>query len=142
MMLHKAILFNDIPIARQILSITSTSKPALLRVKKLGRQVSNFDDAVWKKHRSRIVLEGNLLKFRQNPDIRQKLFDTGDTTIVEASPRDRVWGIGFGEKNALNKKDKWGANLLGVALGETRRLLRLEESEDSDAGSESHTDLV
>jgi ribA/ribD-fused uncharacterized protein len=137
MMLQKALLFNDIPVARQVLAITSTDKGSLLEVKNLGRAVSGFSEEVWNAHRSRIVLEGNLLKFRQNPDIRKKLLDTGNTTIVEASPRDRVWGIGFGEKNALEpgKKARWGLNLLGVALGEARRILREEEAAELKADS-------
>ncbi|KAG6808865.1 hypothetical protein H0H92_002527 [Tricholoma furcatifolium] len=135
MMLHKALLFNDIPIARKIIASTSTTKKDMKAVKSLGRKVSNFDDETWKAHRRRIVLKGTLHKFRQNEDLKRKLLDTGDTEIAEAAPRDRIWGIGFGEKNALGKYAKWGMNLLGKALVEARGILREEEC--ALAGKES-----
>lgn len=127
-MLQKALLFSDIESARKIMAVTETGKGAMTSVKRLGRKVTGFDERVWKENRERIVLEGSLHKYRQNADLRAKLLDTGDTTIAESSPRDRIWGIGFGEKNALGRTDKWGLNLLGVALGETRRILREEEN--------------
>lgn len=125
-MLQKALLFSDPEMARDILKVTSTEKQAMASVKALGRKVKNFDDVVWKKHREQIVLEGTLLKFRQNEELKEKLLGTGEKTIAEASPRDRIWGIGFGEKNALARYDKWGANLLGKALVEARKRLREE----------------
>jgi predicted NAD-dependent protein-ADP-ribosyltransferase YbiA (DUF1768 family) len=33
---------------------------------------------------------------RQNKEIKGKLLETGEKIIVEASPRDWIWGIGFG----------------------------------------------
>lgn len=120
-MFQKALLFDDIPIARQVL-LTS----GLAAVKSLGRKVSNFDDDIWNRERVRIVLEGNLHKFKQNPELKEILLGTREKVLVEASPRDRIWGIGYGEKNAMNKKDQWGLNLLGQALMETRRQLRAE----------------
>ena len=72
------------------------------------------------------------MKFRQNEERKEKLLGTGNREIVEASPRDRIWGIGFGEKRALESegvKRRWGLNLLGKALVEARRTLR-EEAEE------------
>ncbi|KAG5649754.1 hypothetical protein H0H81_002173 [Sphagnurus paluster] len=129
MMLQKALLFSDFEIARQIMALTGTRKPELKAVKALGRKVRGFDEATWKENRSRIVLEGTVHKFRQNEELLGKLLATGETEIAEASPRDRIWGIGFGEKNALKKFDKWGLNLLGKALVEARGILRKEVGE-------------
>jgi len=130
MMLHKALLFSDIPIARKVISITGATKADLTRVKSLGRKVQNFDEDTWVNARERIVLEGNLHKFRQNGKIRALLLATGNKEMVEASPRDRIWGIGYGEKNAIgNPQAVWGLNLLGKALDETRRQLREEQSQ-------------
>lgn len=52
--------------------------------------------------------------------------------LVEASPRDRIWGIGMGKANTdAENPMKWrGRNLLGFALTEVRdRLLEREEQE-------------
>ncbi|KAF9057215.1 hypothetical protein BJ165DRAFT_1419263 [Panaeolus papilionaceus] len=139
MMVQKALLFNDPAIAREILAIDTINNASMAQVKALGRQVQDFSDEKWVANRDRIVLEGNLAKFRQNGEMREKLMATGDKRIVEASPRDRIWGIGYGEKNALSRKDSWGLNLLGKALEETRRILREEAQAQAqaNAGEES-----
>ncbi|KAJ6486783.1 hypothetical protein C8R45DRAFT_268428 [Mycena sanguinolenta] len=128
MMLHKALLFSDYDAAKEVLSIDGTSKQDMAEVKRLGRTVANFKEDVWVDNRERIVTEGTIHKFRQNPDLREKLFATGETMIVEASPYDKIWGIGCSEANALSGA-KWGLNLLGKALVEARRVLREEEVE-------------
>lgn len=80
------------------------------------------------------MLEGTVLKFRQNPDLRSKLDATGDKIIVEASPLDKIWGIGLAEKSALEKGEKaWrGLNLLGKALMKARTILREEAKAERD----------
>lgn len=121
MMVQKALLFGDEEIARQILAVDEVNYANMSAVKSLGRQVRNFDEEKWVAARERIVLEGNMHKFEQNEELKEKLLATGTKMIVETSPRDRIWGVGFGEKNALNMKERWGLNLLGKALVETRR---------------------
>ncbi|KAJ7669037.1 DUF1768-domain-containing protein [Mycena rosella] len=128
MMLQKALLFSDEEVAHEVLAIAGTSKQDCARVKALGRRVRGFDEGVWAAHRERIVVAGTVHKFRQNADLRAKLFATGETVLVEASPFDRIWGIGCSEKDAISRSgDKWGLNLLGKALVEARRVLREEE---------------
>src|SRR6266702_4004109 len=90
MMYNKALLFGDAVSAQKILK-TETPKGC----KALGRRVSNFDEKKWKEMNEWIILEGNRLKFTQNPDLLQKLKDTNGTTLVEASPFDRLYGIGL-----------------------------------------------
>jgi len=118
MMVQKALLFKDAEVAREVLACDD-----MATVKGLGRKVKNFDEEVWKGARERIVVEGNVHKFEQNMELKAKLVGTGDKRIVEASPRDRIWGIGFGEKNAVKSQGRWGLNLLGLALEETRRIV-------------------
>lgn len=119
MMVQKALLFKDAEMARKILEVPDD----MGAVKALGRKVKNFNEATWVSARKGIVLEGNLHKFRQNKELKAKLLATGTKRIVEASPRDRIWGIGYGAKNALKNRERWGLNLLGLALEETRRSL-------------------
>ncbi|KAM5531191.1 hypothetical protein V8D89_015161 [Ganoderma adspersum] len=123
--------------------------PSPKEVKALGRKVKNFDDETWLCERTRIVLEGSLHKFRQNAGLRRELFATGERELVEASPLDRIWGIGMGEKRGretcgseASGRQGWGLNLLGKALVQARAILREEfkdvvEGEDAGAGDAS-----
>lgn len=90
MMWSKAMLFDDTEIAGQILA---ASHPH--RMKTLGRQVRGFDHTVWEARRYAIVVAGNIAKFGQHPDPRSYLLGTGNRVLAEASPVDRIWGIGL-----------------------------------------------
>ncbi|KAK5800848.1 hypothetical protein VI817_003060 [Penicillium citrinum] len=92
-------------------------------LRSLGRKIPHFSDEMWEENRFTIVVEGNYLKFSQNEELRIKLLATGNRELVEASPRDRIWGVGFGAKNAGLRRDRWGLNLLGKALMQVRQRL-------------------
>jgi ribA/ribD-fused uncharacterized protein len=117
MMAEKARLFND---AEQLQAILATPKPAV--AKACGRLVKDFDATLWKKRCFDMVVQGNRHKFSQYADMRQVLLYTGKRIIVEASPRDRIWGIGMGQNNPdAQNPFKWqGTNLLGFALTQVR----------------------
>jgi ribA/ribD-fused uncharacterized protein len=123
MMAAKAGLFDDEPTRLRILS-----EPDPARCKALGRQVRGFDEAIWVRHRFDLVTRGNLAKFDQDPTLRAWLLATGDAILVEASPRDCIWGIGLGRQNprARDPRSWRGHNLLGFALVRTRHVLRRE----------------
>lgn len=148
MMYHKALLFEDASTAAEILA-----DPSPQTARSLGRKVTPFSEETWAANRERIVTEASLAKFgrpvseegfrRGNGDeagelpadeggrLRAALLETGEREIVEASPRDRIWGVGFGAKNAGGRRERWGLNLLGKALMEARRTLR----EEKEAGA-------
>ncbi|QRW21607.1 extracellular metalloprotease [Rhizoctonia solani] len=127
----KGILFApDSPITCSILETTNPRD-----IKALGRMVPNFDEAIWKRERLNIIIEGSRLKFEQSEYLKIKLLATGDSELVEASPFDRIWGIGFGAKSAPMKRDKWGENLLGKALMIVRQGLKGKAAGD-DVDSE------
>jgi len=117
MMFHKAIIFLDIESAKKIMGVDNVRK-----IKELGREVQNFDETIWKYYRSKIVFEGNKAKFTQNQSLKEKLFLTKETTLVEASPYDNIWGIGLSVDNPKAKlRDTWeGLNLLGEILTKVR----------------------
>ena len=96
--------------------------------KKLGRQVRNFDEQTWTDQCRTIVKDANRAKFSQYASLLDTLRATKGTILVEASPRDRIWGIGLGVNNpkAL-RKTKWrGKNWLGYILTELREELCAE----------------
>jgi ribA/ribD-fused uncharacterized protein len=121
MMAGKARLFGD---AEMLAAIVAAPSPA--SAKAFGRKVRGFDDAAWKRHRFAIVVAGNVHKFAADPRLRAYLLATGDAILVEAAPRDRVWGIGLGAQHAHTRDpSRWrGANLLGFALVSARDALR------------------
>ena len=90
--------------------------------KKLGRKVRGFRDKRWDEVRQEYMFQVCLAKFTQNDDLRQKLLDTGDTILAEASGRDRIWGIGLYASNPDAKlPERWrGQNLLGKTLMRVR----------------------
>jgi predicted NAD-dependent protein-ADP-ribosyltransferase YbiA (DUF1768 family) len=44
---------------------------------------------------------------------------------------DKIWGIGFGAKNAEANRAKWGQNLLGIALMNVRKRI-IEQEKKTD----------
>jgi ribA/ribD-fused uncharacterized protein len=120
MMARKAALFGDAQAERTALAASS---PAA--AKKAGRLVRGFDEAVWRDSRYDIVVEGNVHKFSRHPDLGAYLLGTGSRVLVEASPLDRIWGIGLAADDPrAGDPAQWrGQNLLGFALMDTRTRL-------------------
>ena len=106
-MYHKAIEFDDQEIADKI-----ALEPEPYIQKALGRKVKGFDAKKWNAKREKIVEDGNWWKFTQSKerDLRKMLLETGDRLLVEASPYDRIWGVGYGATKAEANRDKWGQN--------------------------------
>ena len=127
MMANKALLFGDEEIKKKIIECNEPQQ-----IKELGRKVQGFDQDIWDRFKYSIVLNGNWLKFSQNRDLREYLISTGDSILVEASPYDNIWGIGFSADSpkAMNPFKWRGKNLLGFALMEVRdELHRVNKNE-------------
>ncbi|MEU6772085.1 NADAR family protein [Streptomyces sp. NPDC046759] len=130
MMAGKARLFGDAEAERRVLA---AAHPA--EAKKAGRLVRDFDEAAWERERFRIVVEGSVHKFAADDALRAFLLGTGDRVLVEASPVDRVWGIGLAADDAAaSDPGRWkGLNLLGFALMEARERLAGARPEEGGA---------
>lgn len=121
MMAEKARVFGDEDVRKQILS---TSNPKLQ--KDLGRQVRNYDDQRWSQVRFDIVVRGTIEKYEQNPHLKELLLAVPDgTRFVEASPFDKIWGIGMSQSDPrATDPSLWlGQNLLGYAVDDARRVI-------------------
>lgn len=126
MMAMKAQLFGDQKVLEKILA---TNHPA--EIKKLGREVKNFDEALWNLWKTKIVYRANKLKFSQNSDLRDYFLSFSPNTIfAEAAPWDRVWGIGMGlYDDGVEHVSSWtGKNLLGLVLTQLRINLELSNA--------------
>lgn len=119
MMYQKAMTFGDEDMA---IAIMQSKEPS--HQKALGRRVQPFDEAAWSAVAYDHVVRGNMAKFSQNKHFFDYMMTTKDAQIVEASPHDNIWGIGF-HVNEAKKTDPsiWknhDNNLLGKALMEVR----------------------
>ena len=121
MMYQKGLFANDKSSAEQILA---EKKPR--KQKGLGRKVKNLNVKNYDQRKFDIVVEGNWLKFSGNKKLKEELLATGHRELVEASPMDRIWGIGFAADCAEAQRAEWGENLLGKALMRVRERLRAE----------------
>lgn len=121
MMASKARLFGDLETANLVVE---SSDPKI--AKELGRTVSNFQQSVWEANARDIVMTGNIAKFTQNNDLEKFLLETGETILVEASPNDRIWGIGLkaDDERARHPETWLGENWLGFVLMKVRDELR------------------
>ena len=120
MMAKKATLFGDV---ESLAKVLASETPDI--AKQLGRKVSNFDATIWEENAFNYVTQGNLLKFSQHEQLKEFLISTGNSVIVEASPYDKIWGIGLAEHDDTSRNpDTWkGTNLLGFAIMEARDLI-------------------
>ncbi len=121
MMAKKALLFGDNDIYKSILDAKNPGE-----AKKLGRAIKNFNEDIWLANRFQIVVDGNVLKFGQNEALGEYLLGTSNRVLVEASPVDRIWGIGMDQNNNdCENPNLWkGLNLLGFALMVAREILQ------------------
>lgn len=121
MMAQKALLFGDKAVYKEIMAASHPKQ-----YKALGQKVSGFVQSVWDENCCDIVIKGNTAKFSQNQSLKSFLLDTKDRVLVEASPYDKIWGIGMAadDKNCENPILWNGKNLLGFCLMEVRDILR------------------
>lgn len=129
---HKAKLFNDEAAMRVI---AASSNPGV--AKRQGRRVRGFDAKMWEEARVGVVERANRLKFQTGSvsggpagSLRAKLLATGNRELVEASPYDKVWGIGMKGDEAMDTpRSEWGQNLLGQVLMTIRAELKFDDEE-------------
>lgn len=117
MMCGKAVIFEDKDFYEIILNSDDPEEQ-----KAAGRQIRNFDKTVWELHAKDIVYAGSYAKYTQSDYYKSELLKTGDTLIVEASPEDKIWGIGLRKEDPRCKNpDLWqGTNWLGEVLTKVR----------------------
>lgn len=132
---EKIIAINNEPLAQKFITgeisreeiikdkeLSAQWQTLMMKAKKLGRGVKNYDEFFWESRRYKIVLFGAREKFNQNEDLKQILINTGDTKMIESNPYDKVWACGLSEYDAKRIPiEKWpGRNLLGQILDELK----------------------
>lgn len=123
MMACKALLMDDVESFKFIMN-----EPHPAEQKARGRQILNWDEDLYKKYRLLIVKNGNYEKFTYNKELQEWMIQNfhPHTVFVEASPQDKVWGIGLTASDPDAKHiSRWkGLNLLGEALQYTRKKIQ------------------
>ncbi len=119
-MWYKANFFQDFS-SRDAIAKESDPK----KCKAIGRQIIGFNELTWSIVSFSFMSYVNYLKYSQNPELKQELLDTETRKLVEASPYDKLWGIGMGEdEDGVEDPANWkGANLLGLVLMSVRIML-------------------
>lgn len=97
-------------------------------IKRYGRSVNNFKESIWSMHKYQIMLDALRFKFGQNQLLLDELLNTTDSILVEASPTDKIWGIGISINDAKKGIEWKGQNLLGKALMEIRKEFEIIKS--------------
>ncbi len=124
MMYHKVMMFGRRDLADQIMTEDDPHKCKIIA----GQRFRNSMIDIWEKTCYHTVKRGVKAKFSQNPEILEKLLDTGNALLAECSKLDKKWGIG---KDIQDRKrfipSEWeGKNYLGRILMEVRGELRNE----------------
>lgn len=124
MMASKAKLFNDLESLEKIMN---TNDPR--QQKKIGRNVKGFNKDVWDANAKSIVFTGNKAKFEQNQELKLELLSTENKVLVEASPYDKIWGVGLEEADdrILDPANWQGTNWLGEVLTNLRNVMKNEQ---------------
>ena len=116
-MYTKAMFFQDYETAIEILDAKTPNEARLL-----GRKVKNYDDNKWSEVRYKIFYDLNLIKYTIDKKLQERLLDPkfDNKVFVEASPIDRIWGVGYDEERAEYNEHDWGRNYLGKLLTNIR----------------------
>lgn len=119
MMAKKARQFGDTVTEAKILLESDPRKQ-----KALGRDVTPFDADAWSNVARDAVYPAVYTKFANNKFLCDLLLSTDDKVIVEASPYDKIWGIGVGTDENLDVNTWRGKNWLGQLLMRARNEIR------------------
>lgn len=124
MMYKKSLMFRDYEMCIKIMATDDPSEQ-----KAYGRMVKNFNKELWEKYAKKIIYDGNYAKFTQDPKLLKELMATGNKELVEASPTDRIYGVGLSASDPrIWDKNKWqGTNWLGIAITNVRETLKKEK---------------
>lgn len=120
MMWYKAMAFD--PENSDILEkIRKAKSPAA--VKKLGRQVKNYDDVTWSAIRLQVMIHILRLKAIQNQVVGTELRESGDLYIMEASKYDNIWGVGMYPRDIVAALETGEETIAAIEANPQRNLL-------------------
>ena len=93
--------------------------PTALAAKRLGRKVKPWNQGLWDDNCDQIMEDILEAKFNSTSAMREYILGI-EGHFYEASPKDKVWGIGIGVQQAMAGVPHNGQNKLGLALDRAR----------------------
>ena len=109
---YQAQKFDDKKVIKKIIDAKTPKEASMI-----GRDRNNHLKSNWETIKLDIMEEGLYNKYMQNKDICQKLLNTGNRKIVEATVKEFYWGCGI---------DGTGENQFGMLLVKVRNRIRKE----------------
>lgn len=121
---QKALTFKDEYRCKKILELNDSHDFI-----EITKNITNYDDKIWNGRKQIVLYRGNIAKFSQNADLKEKLLETGDSVIALCNKTDKINGIGYNrEDSRIYKTKNWlGNNLHGFSLMEVRKELNQED---------------
>jgi len=107
---YQAQKFKDENVRKMIIEATTPKEAS-----KIGRDRNNVLRNDWEEVKNTVMYEAVLAKFEAHLDIAEKLLNTGNEEIVEATVKENYWGCG---------PEKDGRNEFGKILCQVRETLR------------------
>ena len=122
----KAITFKDYTMANNILFCKTPQQ-----AKQFGRMVKNYKDKIWDNERDDCMFYALVAKFNSCIEFRNFILKHKDKIFAEASPYDKIWGIGLPETDPrATDPNQWlGENRLGKCLN---RLVKVMQDSDNE----------
>ena len=117
LMALKAVEFGDTVALKRIIEAKYPGD-----ARRIGRHIKGYNNDTWSRVRYDRMKQCLVAKYTQNEYYKNELLKTGDKVLVDASPTDKIWGVGVGiGDRALYSESTWnGQNLLGRCLMEVR----------------------
>ena len=110
---YQASKFADINLKKRIINCKTPKEASVIGRDRNNKRIDDFN-----KIKLDIMYKGVYEKFRQNPDILNKLLNTGNEEIREMTTKESYWGVG---------PQLDGENHMGIILMKVREQLRKEK---------------
>ena len=117
----KAKTFND---KSAMLLIEQTDSPK--EAKLLGRKIKGYKEDVWEAYRMNAMYDALVSRVKCDEKFRNFLIEHSNSIFVEASPYDKIWGVGLAEEDPriLDDSNWVGRNLLGQTMSTVSRWVK------------------
>ena len=125
---------DNLRLADEVLRMVPREAKQVCKAAGRGGRLAGLDGAAWDGVRVRMMEEGAWMQATGNKGFRERLLQTGDALLLEASSADSFWGIGMDRAAASQvplaaRRQAFGQNWHGAALMVARERIRREATD-------------